>query len=108
MTDQSESTTIAAGFLKYLDSIGKRSSLREIIGILQRELEPQLPELVVESASALSDADRAEIIKTLADKPRKGEVQFKVNPELIGGMKVFHGDRVLDMSIQGKLKKIYA
>ncbi len=108
MTDNSESATIAAGFLRYLEINGKRELLPEVLAILQKEIGPKLPELLVESAQALSDADKQEIISLLSNKPHSGEIQFSVNPALIGGLRITHGDRVLDTSVQSKLKKIYA
>lgn len=108
MTDNSESAAIAAGFLRYLDTNGKRVLLPEVLAILQKEIGPKLPELLVESAQALSDADKQEIISLLSNKPHSGEIQFSVSPALIGGLRITHGDRVLDTSVQSKLKKIYA
>jgi F0F1-type ATP synthase delta subunit len=67
-----------------------------------------LPELVVESSVALSEAEQQSLRQLLADKQHAGDIQFRVNPDLIGGLKVIHGDMVLDMSVQNKLKKIYA
>jgi F0F1-type ATP synthase delta subunit len=108
MADHSESAEIAAGFLRYLDTQDKRHLLRDVISILQKEVEPQLPEILVESAIALSAADKQAVINTLSSKPHSGEIQFKVNPELIGGLRITHGDQVLDTSVQSKLRKIYA
>lgn len=108
MSDNSESTSIAAGFLRFLENAGKRHLLPEVLAVLNKQVGPQLPELVVESAVAMSDSDRQNVLQMLAGKQHSGEIQFKVNPELIGGMKVTHGDRVLDMSVQGKMKRIYA
>lgn len=36
------------------------------------------------------------------------EATLQIAPELIGGVKVEVGDQVLDLSVQGKLKKLYA
>lgn len=108
MSDNSESAEIAAGFLRYLDINNKRPLLREVLAILHKEVEPQLPEIVVESAVELSPADKQTLVSALAGKPHSGEIQFKVNRELIGGLKITHGDQVMDTSIQSKLKRIYA
>ena len=108
MADHSESAEIATGFLRYLDNQDKRHMLREVLAILNKEVEPQLPEILVESAIALSAADKQAVIGSLSSKPHSGEIQFKVSPELIGGLKITHGDQVLDTSVQSKLRKIYA
>ena len=108
MTENPESAAIAAGFLQYLEKAGKRGLLPEVLAVLQKAVEPKLPELIVESSIALSDADKLTVAQSLSNRPHSGEIQFKVNPALIGGLKITHGDRVLDLSIQSRLKKIYA
>lgn len=108
MSENTEIASIAAGFLRYLDNAGKRHLLPEVVALLQKQLGSKLPELVVESSIPLSDADKQSVINSVADLERSGEIQFKVNPELIGGLKIVHGDRVLDLSVQNRLKKIYA
>ena len=108
MSDNSESVEIATGFLRYLDGNEKRHLLREVLAILHKEVEPQLSEILVESAIVLSDADRQALLSTLSAMSHTGEIQFKVTPELIGGLKITYGDQVMDTSIQGKLKKVYA
>lgn len=108
MSDNTESAAIAAGFLRYLENAGKRALLPEVLAILQREVSPKLPELIVESSVALSDTDKQEILRSLTDREHSGNVQFRVNPALIGGLKITHGDQVLDLSVQNKLKKVYA
>ena len=108
MSGNTESASIVSGFLQYLDNAGKQNLLPEIVALLQKQLGAKLPELIVESPIVLSEADKQSIISSVADLEHSGEIQFKVNPELIGGLKIVHGDRVLDMSVQSKLKKIYA
>ena len=108
MADNSESAEIAAGFLRYLDNQDKRHLLRDVLTLLNKEVEPQLPEVLVESAIELSAADKQALISNLSSKPHSGEIQFKVSPELIGGLKITHGDQVLDTSVQSKLRKVYA
>jgi len=108
MSDNSESAEIAAGFLRYLDSNEKRHLLRDVLEILHKEVEPQLPEILVESAVALTAEDRQSLLGTLSGKPHTGDIQFKVNPELIGGLRITYGDQVMDTSVQSKLKKVYA
>jgi len=108
MSDNTESAEIAAGFLRYLDTNQKRHLLGDVLGILNKEVEPQLPEILVESAVALSNDDQQALLSSLQAKPHSGEIQFKVNPDLIGGLRIAYGDQVLDTSIRGKLKRVYA
>ena len=63
MSDNSESTAIAAGFLRFLENAGKRHLLPEVLAVLNKQVGPQLPELLVESAIAMSDSDKQEMLR---------------------------------------------
>ena len=56
---------------------------------------------LVTSALPLTDAEQ----KTIADQVLKGqgEISFKVDPSILGGLVVRVGDKVLDSSVAGKL-----
>jgi F-type H+-transporting ATPase subunit delta len=59
---------------------------------------------LIESAFALSDTQVADLIKRLSSKfPRRLKAQVKVAPQLIGGVRVTVGDRVLDSSVRAQL-----
>lgn len=60
----------------------------------------------IESAVPLSKKQLSSIIKKLSQEFVITEVQNKVNPELLGGVKVKIGDTILDYSIQGKVSQI--
>ncbi|MDO4997956.1 MAG: F0F1 ATP synthase subunit delta [Neisseria sp.] len=64
---------------------------------------------VVYSAFELSDeAQKAQIIADLKERFHTNlDATFKVDSSLIGGIKVEMGDQVLDLSVQGKLQKLY-
>ena len=56
-----------------------------------------------------SEGQKAKIINDLEQHfNTRLEATFEVDPELIGGIKVEVGDQVLDLSVQGKLQKLYA
>lgn len=55
-------------------------------------------EAVVTSALPLTDAEKEAVSKGL-----KGKVEFKVNPNILGGLVIRVGDKVLDASVAGKL-----
>ncbi|MDO4878163.1 MAG: F0F1 ATP synthase subunit delta [Neisseria sp.] len=56
-----------------------------------------------------SEGQKAKIIADLEQHLNaRLNVAFHVDPDLIGGIKVEIGDQVLDLSVQGKLKKLYA
>ncbi|SSY80742.1 F0F1 ATP synthase subunit delta [Alysiella crassa] len=55
------------------------------------------------------EGQRAKIISDLEQHfNTRLQATFKTQPDLIGGVKVEVGDQVLDLSVQGKLKALYA
>jgi F-type H+-transporting ATPase subunit delta len=61
----------------------------------------------VESAFPLSDAQLAEIVKTLEAKVgKKVSATASVNADLIGGVSIKIGDEVMDTSVRGKLAQL--
>lgn len=56
---------------------------------------------VVTSALPLTDKEKAAVNKSL-----KGDVEFKVNPNILGGLVIRVGDKVLDASVAGKLESM--
>lgn len=56
----------------------------------------------------VSEGQRAKIISDLEQRFKvRLHAVFKTDPSLIGGIKVVMGDQVLDLSVQGKLQKLY-
>ncbi|WP_274571943.1 F0F1 ATP synthase subunit delta [Neisseria leonii] len=56
-----------------------------------------------------SEAEKQQIVTDLEQRfNSRLEATFKTDPALIGGIKVEVGDQVLDLSVQGKLQKLYA
>ena len=59
---------------------------------------------LIESAFALSDSQLADLTRRLASKfPRRLKPEVRVEPQLIGGVRVTVGDRVLDSSVRAQL-----
>ncbi|WP_416191809.1 F0F1 ATP synthase subunit delta [Neisseria sp. CCUG12390] len=63
---------------------------------------------VIYSAYELTPVQLADLIDTLKARFNTDlQVTTKIDPELIGGVKVEVGDQVLDLSVQGKLNALY-
>lgn len=62
--------------------------------------------------TAFEVEDEAQRIKIISDLEQQFNVRlqprFELDKNLIGGIKVVVGDQVLDLSVQGKLQKLYA
>lgn len=63
---------------------------------------------VIYSAYELTSEQLADLTATLKTRFNTDlQVSTKIDPELIGGVKVEVGDQVLDLSVQGKLNALY-
>ena len=81
------------------------AALRELQRLIRMELSRR--HAVIESAVALDQADSAKILTDL--RGRYGTditSEFKVNPELIGGLRVKLGSDVWDGSVRGRLNTL--
>lgn len=82
---------------------------RAILAAIQRlaRLEMARREVLVESAAVLSATDGQRIATDLAKQHGPNlNIQFKTNPELLGGLRIRVGDDVLDGSVQGRLDRL--
>lgn len=61
---------------------------------------------IIESAVPLSRKQLERIIKKLSEEYVITEVQTRVNPDILGGVKIKIGDTILDYSIQEKVAQI--
>ena len=63
---------------------------------------------IIYSAFPMSEGQFAKVVSDCQQKfGHKLEATLKVVPELIGGIKIEVGDKVLDLSVRGKLKNLY-
>jgi F-type H+-transporting ATPase subunit delta len=59
------------------------------------------------AAAKPTDAQVKELVKQLEAKfGKKNEAQVKMEPELIGGIKIVVGDTVIDASVRGQLQSL--
>ncbi len=99
---------ITNGFIKYLKEEKMISDLPEIIE--QLKLKSDIPNTVaiVESMIKLEESDKNKIVKLLKDNLNwDKKVEFTINPKLLGGIKIILGDKILDLSLNNRLEKIY-
>lgn len=100
--------SIAEGILEFLKSQNAVELLPEIISELQNR--HRTDNLVrVESAVPLQPSDRLDISRMLGEQYQvTGPVEFSVNPELVGGLRIVMGDQVIDASVRAHVEDIYA
>ncbi len=92
-------------------STEKPRDYHAILGALQRltRLELESRKVVVESAAALDEATRSQVAAKLSGQYGSDlEIEYKINAELIGGLRIQVGDDVFDGSVDGRLKRLAA
>lgn len=82
---------------------------RGILHALKRlvRLELERRKVTVESATELDEATRQRVATDLASK-YEGELtyEYRINPELLGGLKIRVGNDVWDGSVKGRLDRL--
>jgi F-type H+-transporting ATPase subunit delta len=88
------------------DRLALLPEIRAQFEVLRAEAEGVL-EAHVTTAMVLSDAQQKDLIATLRSRfGRDVHVEMAIDPELIGGIVVRLGDRVIDGSVRGRLHKM--
>ncbi len=101
--------SVGSGFLKVLAENKRLGALPDILAryaVLKAEAERTL-DVVLTSASAVSDAQQQRIIDALNKRfGRQVRLTVQVDPHLIGGARLQVGDRVIDGSVRTGLDKL--
>jgi F-type H+-transporting ATPase subunit delta len=82
---------------------------RAILSAIQRltRLEEARRKVVVESATALSATEGQKVVAGLAkDYGDNLTIEYKTNPDLLGGLRIKVGDDVFDGSVKGRLDRL--
>ena len=89
----------------------KPREYRAILSAIQRltRLEVERRKVTVESAVELDEATRQRVATDLAAQYGADlRIEYRVNPELIGGLRMRIGNDVLDGSVKGRLDRLAA
>jgi F-type H+-transporting ATPase subunit delta len=87
----------------------KPRDFQAILASIQRltRLEQARRTVIVESAIALTDAERQKVVAGLTkDYGSKLTIEYKIKPELLGGLRIKVGDDVFDGSVQGRIDRL--
>lgn len=99
----------SVNLVKLLVEYGRLNILPEIsVGyeLLKADFEGSLDAEII-AAAALTDDQVAKLVKQLEARfGKKIEAQVKVDPQIIGGIKIVVGDTVIDASVRGKLQEL--
>jgi F-type H+-transporting ATPase subunit delta len=101
----------ARNFVQLLVQNGRLGLMPDIRALYERlKLEHEdLLEAQIHSAYEMDDAQVAQIVAGLENKyQRKVRAQVSVDPELIGGVRIVVGDKVMDATVRGRLEAMSA
>ncbi len=87
----------------------KPRDFRAILAALQRlaRLEIERRKVVVESAVELDGPSRDRAVSGLAKQYGGGlDIEYRINPDLIGGLRIRVGNDVLDGSVKGRIDRL--
>jgi F-type H+-transporting ATPase subunit delta len=101
--DKTKTNAIIEGFWQYLKKKGKLNLLPEVLRGLSQKSDEMNGTAIVLSSSPLSKSQKDEVAKIIKSNFGSPMVEFEVDPDLIGGLKVSIGSEVLDLSVQNKL-----
>ena len=93
-------------FLETLQDNDRLSSLSDIYTLFEQKVEDDrnMAKAVIQSAYAISDAERVKIEQLLSKKFGKTiSASVEIKQDLIGGIKILINDSVVDYSIKGSL-----
>ena len=99
----------AVNLVKVLVEYGRLALMPDVAAAFE-ELKAQdegVLDAEITAAAALSDAEVKTVVTRLQAKfGKKVEVSLKVDPEIIGGIKIIIGDTVIDASVRGQLQEL--
>ena len=101
-----EAKKIAQGINKYLEGSKKTHLLPMVIRELQKQTKTEMT--VVESAVELLASEKTEIEDMLGKKfTWVKEINYVINPKLLGGVRINIGGLELDLSVLGQFCQNY-
>jgi F-type H+-transporting ATPase subunit delta len=98
-----------ARFLLLVVKNGDVEKLKTIIKRIEeaRDGEAGVARVVVTSATPLSDATSKKLEEKIAKKyDRKLVVEYKVDPSVLGGIRIQHKDEVIDDTVEAKINSL--
>jgi len=97
--------------VKLIIENGRLAALPEVASQFRQQLNASqgVADCIIESAFAMSADDLASLLTALSHKfPFDLKPEVRINPQLIGGVRVTVGDRVLDSSVRARLDAMQA
>lgn len=98
---------IVEGFLSFLTSRKLDYLLEEIVVKLKDQLEARQETAYVTSAVVLTSRENIELESFLKKEFGKNlKIELKIDPGILGGLKIIVGDQMIDQTVLGKLSSI--
>lgn len=84
----------------------KPPGVKNVLKLYKHLIESKIAreELIVETAQKTKEVEKME--KELLSKTKAKRIRYKINPKLVFGLKITHGDFVYDATLDSKLKQL--
>lgn len=106
MKTNSDIQTISNGFLTYLKTHKKNHLLPQIIRTLSQS-QNLLGTVLVESSLPLSAIQKKQVSFLVKKQfPSTTSLDFKIDSQILGGLRVSSGDKILDLTLNAKLDSL--
>ena len=100
-------TDLTTAIIELLKTKGQLELLPEIIDELRKEQELLYHEVVIESATELSENEISQLANVVTQKlGYQPAIVNRVDPDLLAGIRLRIGDQVVDISLKNRLEQI--
>lgn len=107
MKSQTDVKSIVEGFLKYLEKENCVNLLPEIVKLLTAQAKDGSDGVIrVVSAYELTTAKKNALSNLLTKKYSLTNVEYEIDERVLGGLKIYAGDLLLDLTTKGKIQEL--
>jgi len=99
-------SNIIAGVVAFIHKNLPVEKHAEFLSGLTKKLEQEKSKVTVYSAIELTIEEKEALGKYLKTKTENSEIEYQVDKNLVGGLKIKIGDNLLDRSLAGKIEQI--
>lgn len=97
---------IADALFSFIEKNVPETQRGELVALLIKKINQDKEKVLVQSAIALSDEEKKALEKYFESKIKTENIEYQVDKDLVGGLKIKIGDNLLDRSLAGKIEQI--
>lgn len=78
----------------------------ELKKVLKQKMSDMAQKVVIVSSYQMSSQDKADVVAKIPQLPKKSDIEYQVDENLIGGIVVKIGSKLIDLSLKGQLNNL--